>query len=47
VERNKLEQEENKREIEKLLENVKKYEDDKKREAQKILEVNNNYNIKI
>jgi len=43
LERNKLEQEENKREIEKLLENVKKYEEDKKRDAQKALDNKRQY----
>jgi len=41
VERNRLEQEENKREIEKLMENVRKYEEEKKLAAQKDLEVYN------
>jgi len=43
MERNKKEQEENKREMERLLENVKKYEDEKKLEAQKTLDIKRQY----
>ncbi|ORX55975.1 hypothetical protein BCR36DRAFT_581134 [Piromyces finnis] len=43
LERNKLEQEENKREMEKLIENVKKYEEEEKLKAQKILDNKRQY----
>jgi len=43
IEKNKQEQEENKREIEKLMENVRKYEEEKKIEAQKSIDNKRKY----
>jgi hypothetical protein len=43
MEKNRLEQEENQREIEKLLASVKEYEEDKKKEAQRILDKKKQY----